>query len=108
MTDKYILNPDHSVSPCDDLLEWGRRFGDIAARMVAKSTVSVGGKELRVSTVFIGLDHGFGDGPPLLFETMVFGDDDDRTRRYSTWDQAADGHIEVVTGLFNPHKDRDE
>lgn len=25
-----------------------------------------------VSTVFLGIDHSFGFGPPLLFETMVF------------------------------------
>jgi hypothetical protein len=25
-----------------------------------------------VSTVFLGLDHSFGDGAPLVFETMVF------------------------------------
>lgn len=25
-----------------------------------------------VSTVLLGLDHQYGDGPPLIFETMVF------------------------------------
>jgi hypothetical protein len=25
-----------------------------------------------VSTVFLGIDHSWGDGPPILFETMVF------------------------------------
>lgn len=25
-----------------------------------------------VSTIFLGLDHNFGDGPPLLWETMMF------------------------------------
>ena len=25
-----------------------------------------------VSTVWLGLDHAFGEGPPLIFETMVF------------------------------------
>ena len=29
---------------------------------------------VRVSTIFLGLDHNvFGDRPPELFETMVFG-----------------------------------
>lgn len=25
-----------------------------------------------VSTVDLGLDHSFGDGPPLYYETMIF------------------------------------
>lgn len=29
--------------------------------------------EIRVSTVFLGLDHSFGGSRPLLFETMIFG-----------------------------------
>lgn len=26
-----------------------------------------------ISTVFLGVDHNFGKGPPILWETMVFG-----------------------------------
>jgi hypothetical protein len=25
-----------------------------------------------VSTVYLGIDHGYGNGPPVLWETMVF------------------------------------
>jgi hypothetical protein len=28
---------------------------------------------VRVSTVFLGLDHSWNVGPPVLFETMIFG-----------------------------------
>jgi len=51
-----------------------------------------------VSTVFIGLDHRFfGDGPPLLFESMVFGGPlDGEQFRYPTWDAAAAGHALLV------------
>ena len=28
----------------------------------------------KVSTIWLGLDHGYGDESPLIFETMVFGD----------------------------------
>lgn len=51
-----------------------------------------------VSTVFLGLDHQWDpDGPPLLFETMVFGGRlDEHTERYSTWDEAVAGHERVV------------
>jgi hypothetical protein len=62
-----------------------------------------------VSTVWLGLDHGFGPGhAPLIFETMVFPgqgwhDDTylapafDYQDRYSTEDQARQGHAETVT-----------
>lgn len=30
-----------------------------------------------VSTVLLSLDHGFGGGPPLIFESMVFDPDGD-------------------------------
>lgn len=38
---------------------------------------SISGKRLYVSTVWLGIDHGFSEdplAPPILFETMVFDD----------------------------------
>lgn len=51
-----------------------------------------------VSTVFLGLDHNFGDGPPILFETMIFGHGElcDYQDRYCTWDEAVSGHLTAV------------
>lgn len=50
----------------------------------------------RVSTVFLGIDHGFGrEGPPILFETMVFSAgtfDDQWCERCSTWEEAEAMH----------------
>jgi hypothetical protein len=56
-----------------------------------------------ISTVFLGRDHSFGDGPPMVFETMLFTDDDrnDFTWRYSTWDEAVAGHRAVVEAVRN-------
>ena len=53
-----------------------------------------------VSTVFLTLDHAI-EGPPLLFETMVF---DERRKgeyqeRYSTWDKAMAGHARAVASV---------
>ena len=28
--------------------------------------------DFKISTVFLGLNHQLGDGPPILFETMIF------------------------------------
>ena len=62
----------------------------------------------QISTVFLGINHNFGDGPPLLFESLIFGSPHDgEQRRYSTWDEAEKGHIEMVemvraAGPFTP------
>lgn len=48
---------------------------------------------ITVSTVLLGLDHNWGDGPPLIFETMIFGGEyDEYQERYSTREQAEEGH----------------
>lgn len=57
----------------------------------------------RVSTVFLGLDHNYtGRGPPVLFETMIFGPDslaETDMWRYCTWDEAEAGHKNAVRVL---------
>jgi hypothetical protein len=58
-----------------------------------RSTAAFWKAKVYVSTVFLGLDHSFGEGPPQLFETMIFGGEhDEYQERYSTWDEAEAGH----------------
>lgn len=54
--------------------------------------------EALVSTIFLGLDHNHsGHGPPLLWETRVFGGAlDGEQARYSTREQAELGHAAMV------------
>lgn len=58
-----------------------------------------------VSTVWLGIDLSFGNGVPLIFETMAFGPTgtveayEEFTRRYYTEEQARQGHREVVAEL---------
>lgn len=65
-------------------------------RRVAETTIGV----FWVSTVHLPIDHAFGSGgKPLIFETMVFSNDDDDSRyvnRYSTEEEALEGHDEAV------------
>ena len=64
-------------------------------RKVAKTTLKDGSS---VSTVFLGMDHGFG-GKPLIFETMVFSKNvamDGDMDRYSTEEEAKTGHDKMV------------
>jgi hypothetical protein len=53
--------------------------------------------DAHVSTVFMPLDHSMGYGPPLIYETMVFGGDLDGDQwRYATEDDALLGHQNAV------------
>ena len=54
--------------------------------------------DVRISTVFLGLDHNHGlSGDPLLFETMVFVDGvTHQMRRYFIWEEAEAGHAEMT------------
>jgi len=91
MSGKYILN-GKEVIKCNDLMKWAKWF-EKADRHVAKDTVN----DSDISTVFLGLDHQFGSGPPLLFETLVFGGTlDQEMDRYETWDQAEKGHLAMI------------
>jgi hypothetical protein len=93
MNDKYILDENHNAVLCDNLIKWATWF-ERADRIVKKTKVDF---DVEVSTVFLGLDHSFGQGEPLLFETMVFGGESDgKIDRYSTWDEAEKGHEKMV------------
>jgi hypothetical protein len=94
MTDKYILKGKIPVIE-PSLLEWAKWY-EAADRTVKETRVG----DAKVSTVFLGLDRQFGDGPPLLFQTMIFdGDRDGEAYRYSTWEEAAVGHDRVASAL---------
>ena len=78
------------------LNDWVKSFGDSDMKRVALDQVG----EAEVSTVWLGLDHSFGSGPPLIFETMIFGGERDGDQwRYPTEDTARAGHERVVAEL---------
>ena len=80
------------------LLEFGRAMQKTDNRVARTDVRDKQGNECYVSTVFLGLDHQFQpEGPPLIFETMVFGGTHDQWQeRYSTWKEAEDGHARIV------------
>jgi len=50
-----------------------------------------------VSTVFLGLDHSFSSGPPVLFETMIFGGPHtEYQERYYPCQDAIAGHARAL------------
>jgi hypothetical protein len=52
-----------------DFMKWAVFFEDAKGRIVG-STRTLYGE--RLSTVWLGLEHGYRDGKPLIFETMLF------------------------------------
>jgi len=96
MTGTYILNKKKDAIPINDTDEWAEWFAT-ADRHVGINRKVLNGKEYYVSTVFLGLDRQHGDGPPLLFETMVFEDNKEIFQdRCSTYEEAEEMHIEAA------------
>lgn len=93
----YILDADGFPVEEPDVLKWGRWFESATAdqsRMLAKTRLP---GDVLVSTVFLGLDHQWGDGLPLLFETMIFnGNEDGYQARYCSREEALRGHERAV------------
>ena len=90
----YVLDAERRPVPVD-IETWGRFFEHEPNRIVGMTQIT---SEVEVSTVFLGLDHGlWRDGPPILFETMIFGGPLDQCQwRYVSWDDAEVGHQAAV------------
>ena len=81
------------------LEEWAALLDDAPNREALTRVARTAVGDAWVSTVWLGIDHSFGDGQaPLIFETMVFGGPlDQETWRYATEEQARAGHEHAVT-----------
>jgi hypothetical protein len=80
--------------------EWSHLYGQ-ESRFMKQDTFVHGDHIVKVSTVYLGLDHSFAllgraeDHIPIIFETMIFSTDetvDQRQWRYATEKQALNGH----------------
>lgn len=93
----YRLNEDMTVTPVE-LTDLAEVFG----LEPLKRTVLGEQGEMLVSTIFLGIDHGFGrGGDPVLFETMVFGAGcyGDLQHRYTSWEEALEDHNRIVAEI---------
>jgi hypothetical protein len=90
----YILDAEHHTIEVN-FIEWVMWFDEISNRLVDYTQIT---SEVSVSTVFLGLDHRFhGNGPAILFETLIFGGPLDQSMwRYSSYDDAQAGHVAAV------------
>jgi len=96
----YVLDDDGHPRAVDDVLVWARWF-ETADRTVAVDQVS---ETVRVSTVFLALDHNYGgEGAPVLWETMIFGGPHDGAMwRYASRASALAGHAEALALAAHP------
>lgn len=83
------------------LEEWALNYDNMTeeARRVGFTQIAA---DVSVSTVWLGIDHQFvPGGPPLIFETMIFGGPlDSECWRYTTEEQAVAGHLAAVQRAF--------
>jgi|TARA_R110000824_G_scaffold33443_6_gene107191 hypothetical protein len=107
MFSQYILK-GHTPVICTDIHTWSKARAK--NRILFKTT-----KEgLHISTVFLGMDIRMdNDVTPLLFETMVFNDEEygnaeeGNTKRYETWEEAKEGHFQTCKKVLTSYTEDD-
>ena len=100
----YILVGHESRAA--SLYEWSDWFvAAYAERIVAQTTIG----DVKVSTCFVGIGPAASlhDGPPLLFETRVFGGGRGGVAKAATWAEAERAHgrmVEYIRDGALPHE----
>ncbi len=91
----YYTLDRHTARACswNEYVAFHRREDYLRLRRVALTPID---GDCEVSTVFLSTDAAF-IGPPLVFETMIFGGAHDLEQdRYGTWEEAEAGHAAMV------------
>lgn len=99
---QYILAEDGKTPvPQEDPMAWAMARCTQPSWRVGLDSDPEG--NITVSTVFLGLDHGYGSPVPITFETLISRNDDDDVNvmaRYATWEEAAHGHKVACEALL--------
>jgi hypothetical protein len=90
--------------PCSNMFKWGQSMASRDPKIADDHL-----DEVRVSTIFLGMDHNSDDdGPPLLFETMVVGGALDQFRmRCTTYEEAEIMH-QIVTAMVKREQENND
>lgn len=91
----YILDKDNHPVLTDDVKVFGECFKNNDKRRVGLDETN----GYMISTIFLGLDHGYGSNGPILFETLIKDlstGEQDVVQRYHTWNEAKRGHAKYV------------
>ena len=94
--DFFILDSDKNVVPAN-MKQWGEFKQKLDNKIIKQD--HAGG--YFVSTVFLGIEHGFINDKPLIFETMIFPGENDFDERYCTYKEALEGHERVCKMVEN-------
>ena len=85
-----LAEDGRTAVPADDVMDMSRAMD--GPRHVGDDSHN----GIRVSTVFLGINHAFNDGPPVLWETLVFMPDGEDGERYTSYEDAEAGHARYV------------
>lgn len=97
---QYILVDGAPVRE-PDLLKWAEWY-EKADNRIVKQTVLDDRPQVMISTVFLAIDHSWGEGvAPTLWETMVFGlpGNEEYQWRYKSEAKAKEHHDVVVQAI---------
>lgn len=101
MHDIYYILEGTKTRPEPDRMAWALWMNEFENRVVQQTTIG----DVFVSTVFLGIDHSLlGNGPPILFETLVNGGnyyDNEIVERYTTYEDAERGHRRIVSSVLS-------
>lgn len=91
---RYVLDEHGEPQPEPDIRKWAQWYENCERHILYDELPS----GVKVSTVFLGLDHNFGmKGPPVLWETMIFGGPHNHYQdRYTSKSEAIKGHIHAL------------
>lgn len=94
MSDLYILDEQGQPVPEPDVVRWSRWFHSTQDPNGPRRVALFLQDGIRISTVFLGIDHRMGTGgPPVLWETLVTGGEhDEHIERYTSREAALAGH----------------
>jgi hypothetical protein len=89
----FVLE-DKKPVPAQSIEHWQSFYFVEENRLVAWDSIG----DANISTVFTGTNSRYwGDGPPLVFETMIFGGvHDNKQWKCCTWEEAEEQHKKVV------------
>ena len=82
------------------MMRWSELLGDEDYKILQQDVFVMAQEPVKVSTVWLGLNHNWTGGAPLIFETMIFGGTHDlMCWRASNEQDALEAHREAVTLL---------
>jgi len=95
---QYIMDEHGNPISEPDIQAWAEYINNNENRVLAQDTV---GNQF-ISTVFLGINYGWNDEAPVIFETMIFTDGDmsgEEQRRYTTREESLLTHAAIVAEL---------